>query len=537
MMLILGSTVSAADVKVSYMESNSDYVIIEGAEAVAPDANITLSVFAEGKSYNDIIGEMKDEKDILVFLDAVRADGDGKWKAEWKPGKSGDYAFYVSCDNVLLNAVPDTFTVVAGMQKTYNVLKSGSATEIESALSDKMVLASLYGDSSLKDEALDIQKVAESISAIRKSEGNANIADYVKTAVLMSVLEEKPSTGALDALIEELYARNKELSNIDVYKESATEDIKLNLAERFGGCTKLGLDEFDKAFTENLILAGVYKSSNWSDAQTFLELLEDSDYSDAPSKVAKEVVGNDFTMSELIDAIEDAAKPSKSSGGSSGGGGGGSSGGASSITVNVPEPAEKQPEITSAPVGEIFEDVKASHWAYDYINQLRWDNIVSGDEKGNFNPDNNITRAEAVKILCSAFGIEPVQSGTLSFEDVTSDKWFFGYINAAFAKKLVSGTSDSEFSPNRQITRQELTVLIYRFMSMNGYTFKEIGEAEFPDGDLISEYAKAAVNALCGEGIINGMDDSSFAPKSAATRAQTAVMVSKAMMLGKQVTE
>ncbi|MHA6529871.1 S-layer homology domain-containing protein [Paenibacillus sp. BAC0078] len=49
--------------------------------------------------------------------------------------------------------------------------------------------------------------------------------------------------------------------------------------------------------------------------------------------------------------------------------------------------------------------------------------------------------------------------------------------------------------------------------------------AAFTDQSQIAAYAKAAVDAIKSAGIINGMEDGSFAPKNHASRAQAATMI------------
>ena len=52
------------------------------------------------------------------------------------------------------------------------------------------------------------------------------------------------------------------------------------------------------------------------------------------------------------------------------------------------------------------------------------------------------------------------------------------------------------------------------------------GEAvSFDDDANIADYAKTAVEVLTGAGILNGMGDGTFAPKSTVTRAQSAKVV------------
>ncbi len=54
-----------------------------------------------------------------------------------------------------------------------------------------------------------------------------------------------------------------------------------------------------------------------------------------------------------------------------------------------------------------FPDVWDTHWAKFYINTAKEAGIVEGDEKGNFNPEADITNEEILKMLICAIGYEP----------------------------------------------------------------------------------------------------------------------------------
>ena len=58
-----------------------------------------------------------------------------------------------------------------------------------------------------------------------------------------------------------------------------------------------------------------------------------------------------------------------------------------------------------------------NHWAYDYINYLKENNVVSGDSDGKMNPENPITRAEFAQVTNKAFGF--TEEGSKRFSDVS----------------------------------------------------------------------------------------------------------------------
>ncbi len=59
-----------------------------------------------------------------------------------------------------------------------------------------------------------------------------------------------------------------------------------------------------------------------------------------------------------------------------------------------------------------FPDVPDSHWAKNYINAMKDCGIVQGDEKGNFNPEADITNEEIIKMLITVMGYGPMAEQT-----------------------------------------------------------------------------------------------------------------------------
>ena len=59
-----------------------------------------------------------------------------------------------------------------------------------------------------------------------------------------------------------------------------------------------------------------------------------------------------------------------------------------------------------------FPDVADSHWAKNYINAVKDLQIMIGDEKGNFNPEAEITNEEIIKTLIVALGYKEMAETT-----------------------------------------------------------------------------------------------------------------------------
>ncbi len=175
-----------------------------------------------------------------------------------------------------------------------------------------------------------------------------------------------------------------------------------------------------------------------------------------------------------------------------------------------------------------FSDIGEAAWAQTAIEGLAAKGIVSGRGDGKFYPNDVMTREEFVKLIVVAFDAYD-KNATASFRDVATDRWSYPYIASANRLGFVTGIDASTFSPTGTITREDMAVIIYRVYELA--EGKLSGNVSFNDSAKISAYAKTAVGALASKGVINGMGDGTFAPKSAVTRAQAAKVVYELLAL------
>ena len=115
----------------------------------------------------------------------------------------------------------------------------------------------------------------------------------------------------------------------------------------------------------------------------------------------------------------------------------------------------------------------------------------------------------------------PIVSGH-KFDDVSSSAWYSGYVCTAYENGLVTGTDDNMFMPDKNITREDAAVIIYRAAKKLG--IDAAGTAEFDDSGDAADYAAEAIGALSQKGIING-NGGKFFPKNDITRAEAAAML------------
>ena len=176
-----------------------------------------------------------------------------------------------------------------------------------------------------------------------------------------------------------------------------------------------------------------------------------------------------------------------------------------------------------------FKDVKNGKWYYKPIKYVYDNGIMTGMTKDTFEPEGTTTRAQLVTILSRLDGAEIKGKGAdTGFSDVPAGKWYSDAIGWAAEKNLVNGYNDGSFKPNAPILRQELAVLLDRFITYRSDVLPEKPIADgFADQNKIPKWASAAVERIRLSGIIAGDKAGNFNPKKSATRAEIATMIQR----------
>ncbi|MEK9159463.1 MAG: septal ring lytic transglycosylase RlpA family protein [Patescibacteria group bacterium] len=105
----------------------------------------------------------------------------------------------------------------------------------------------------------------------------------------------------------------------------------------------------------------------------------------------------------------------------------------------------------------VFPDVEAEAWYMEYINTAVDKGIVRGHDDGNFKPLDTVNRAEALKMLILASGKQS------ELPAVASDEWFTAYLAYGSEHALIVPDASGNYLPSAALSRGELADLIYRF--------------------------------------------------------------------------
>ena len=174
-----------------------------------------------------------------------------------------------------------------------------------------------------------------------------------------------------------------------------------------------------------------------------------------------------------------------------------------------------------------FSDVQSNSWyseAVDYVHEKGW---MTGTSETTFAPDLEVTRGMIVTVLAKIAGADLTKYAEPAFTDTKAGVWYTNACAWAAAEGLVAGVGDGRFLPKRNITRQDLVTILYKFIRMQEWNIPADGDRTYNDMESVAAYALDAVNFCAASELVTGYSDGGFHPKDTATRAQLAVILKK----------
>ena len=168
-------------------------------------------------------------------------------------------------------------------------------------------------------------------------------------------------------------------------------------------------------------------------------------------------------------------------------------------------------------------DIKGSDWFYEAADYVLSNGLMTGTSDTTFTPNGALTRGMLVTVLYRMAG-SPKVEGKVSekFSDCTDGSWYADAVLWASANKVVDGYEDGTFKPTKSITRQEMAKVLYGYDKIGGKTAEGITEKlTYTDLDAIADWALEAVTYCTAEKYLAG-SNGAFSPKGTATRAMGA---------------
>lgn len=536
---------SALDYSLSYMGGDSE-IIIEGISAVKKAGrSITLQIIKEGSVIDYSIPSSAEQ--AFIYTRQTLTDADGLFEFSFNLDQSGKHTVRISDNGESVDdskticastnsALSDTLSDVSAAKGNPNLLDAviNSASDITPSLknyeilqinkfqydslkSDESFLVNLsskeYADFNSFNKQYKLSKLLVDVSRASSGEAVFNLLNEGDTLIplttknagsIYEAYSEATKKNILNTLVGNHYSSAISVQNA-VYEAVIVKEIAL---------ADTSEAKFNVISANNDYIAlNLTKLSNLgSYIETFKTELSKKDLSSVSKiKSAYESLYTYYSGLSGTTSFNPGPGVSSSPSGSTG----------SSSTVGV------DTSLMQGSSNTLFSDIASVSWAKEAIESLAARGVISGKAQGIFAPNDNITRAEFVKILVGAFSLTDANSNA-SFADVPQSHWAYKYIATASSKGIVNGIGNGMFGTDSNITRQDIAVLCYRLALSKGVSFAS--EGEFADVSVISDYAKEAASKLKGAGIINGKESNYFDPSSFATRAEAAKIIYQLML-------
>ena len=183
----------------------------------------------------------------------------------------------------------------------------------------------------------------------------------------------------------------------------------------------------------------------------------------------------------------------------------------------------------------VFIDVgKEWQWARDSIYYFAEQGIVNGVGDSRFAPGQKVTREEFAKMLVLTFSAPLEAPDEPTFADVPREKWSYPYIETA--KEFLTGYANPfggkmTFQPTTAATREDIAVALVRMMGLTDKDARDPNYARrtFGDAGAISPGLVTYISIAAERGLIAGYPDGTFRPNQNITRAETVVLLHRAM--------
>ncbi|OUP59405.1 Ig-like domain-containing protein [Butyricicoccus pullicaecorum] len=172
-----------------------------------------------------------------------------------------------------------------------------------------------------------------------------------------------------------------------------------------------------------------------------------------------------------------------------------------------------------------FADVADDSWYADAVQYVFENGMMSGTSETTFSPNLTTTRGMIVTILYSLEN-EPAITGTTAFTDVAADQYYANAVAWAAQNGIVAGIDATTFAPNKAITREQMAAILYRYAQFKGYDVSAKADLSvYTDAASVSAYATDAMAWANGAQLITGTITTTLSPAGNAIRAQVAAIL------------
>ena len=516
---------------------------------------ICLEVLAGGVTEEQFnAADAEEQFNMLVYADETLSVADGSWQFHFEfPGDSEKHIVRVR--EGVKGAVETRSIVAASNEEFINAMEainSADSGNMSEALKEHAGTLGLDGDTLMRLPQKNCDAMAQRILNERNKQQNQVFGNY---ELLEAVFNENLAVECVNAADEsnmaevldkyEAYFHYKNEKPYQIF-EGLSADSRKNVYANLSKADYGSPAEIDAAFGLETVRVRLAAVRGYDELYDVLPQCADalganiSKYTALSkenqlkicSKITTSLSGKAVTKESLEQIVSSAAEKYSSGGttensrpGNNGGGNGGGRvpSGGTSQTPNIGFATSNEPYGDAS----IFHDIGSVSWARESIEELAKRGVINGKSEKIFAPDDTVTREEFVKMVVLALNIT-AEDTNCNFTDVRDDTWYREYIGRAVGSGIVKGLGDGTFGVGENISRQDIAVILWNAIENKTRAGNAIA---FDDNVNVSDYAKEAVNAMRYLKIIDGYEDNTFRPNNAATRAEAAKLLYKAVQI------
>lgn len=175
-----------------------------------------------------------------------------------------------------------------------------------------------------------------------------------------------------------------------------------------------------------------------------------------------------------------------------------------------------------------YADVAETDWFYDAVYYSFEEGLMTGLDETHFGPYESLSRAQFALILYRMEG-KPNADTEKSFGDIKGDEWYGSAVLWAAKQGIVAGYENGNFGPADQITREQMTVMMYRYAKYLKNDISKTAEFDkYKDATSVSDFAKDAMRWAIGNEIITGKENGTLIdPQGNTARCETAIIIQR----------
>lgn len=181
-----------------------------------------------------------------------------------------------------------------------------------------------------------------------------------------------------------------------------------------------------------------------------------------------------------------------------------------------------------------FKDVPTESWYYESVKGAVEKGYMNGVSSDMFAPKNNLTRAMFVTMLARFDKAEVNDKAVSPFEDVLTDMWYTGSVVWGTENNLIKGYSEKKFGTNDFIKREDIAVIVHRYIKLKNLTLKDKEAEQYKDVAQVSDYAKESVEFCRIHGLFLGDQHGNLYPQKLITRAEAAAVMERIALIIKE---